>query len=462
GTLAEDVINPANEEVIGELPHASAADLDDALIAAQRGYITWRSTPASERAGLLARCADLVAARAQSIAHNVTLEQGKPLAESRLEVDRVVETFRWFAAEATRVYGRLYPPRVGGVRQMVQPEPLGVAVALTAWNFPAALPARKLAPALAAGCSVILKAAEETPGTAVALVQALADAGLPPGVVNLVFGVPADISAHLLASPIVRKLSFTGSVPVGKSLARLAADNLIRCTLELGGHAPAIVFDDAVLDAAVNATAAFKFRNAGQVCITPSRFYVHESTYPRFVDKFTAIASGLRVGDGLDEATQMGPMANSRRVDAMERLIDDARARGATIHTGGARHGNRGFFWQPTTVTDIPDDALLMTEEPFGPVAPIVTFRDVDEVVERANSLRYGLAAYLFTQSQATANHMSTALESGSIGVNTLLPAQADTPMGGVKDSGYGYEGGHEGLDEFLVSKLISRDQLTD
>jgi succinate-semialdehyde dehydrogenase/glutarate-semialdehyde dehydrogenase len=450
------VLNPADDSVLGVLPLAGPADLDAALAAAQEGFQAWRAHSAFEREAVLRRAARLLEERAVAIAEVMTLEQGKPLAEARGEMARVAETFDWFAGEASRALGRVYPQRSAELRQASVPEPLGVTLALTAWNFPAILPARKLAPALAAGCSVILKAAEETPGTAVALVRALADAGLPAGAVNLVFGEPAQVSEHLLASPVVRKMSFTGSVPVGKTLARLAGAGLKRCTLELGGHAPVVVRADADLDRTVAATAAFKYRNAGQVCLAPSRFYVHEDIYEAFVARFAAQADALKVGPGTETGIDMGPMANARRIEAMSRLVEDATGRGARLLAGGERIGGRGCFFAPTVLADVPEDAAVMREEPFGPIAPIAPFRDDADALARANALPFGLAAYVFTGSARAMELYADRLEAGSVGVNTMTPAQPDTPLGGVKESGYGYEGGHEGLEAFVHQKLVS------
>jgi len=452
-----EVINPADGEVIGHFACAEQRDLDDAVAAAADGFANWRATPATRRGEVLAAAAGVLQSRTEDIARVITLEQGKPLNEARLELARAVDTLRWYGEQAGQLGHRDYPERPGQVRQHTAPEPVGVVAAFTAWNFPAILPARKLAPALAAGCSVILKAAEETPATAARMAEAFADAGLPDGVLNLVYGDPAMISEGLLARPAVRKLSFTGSIPVGMLLARQAAANLTRCTLELGGHAPVIVFADADVASAARDTAAFKFRNAGQVCVAPSRFFIERPVYDEFVEAFVEIARGLKVGDGLDEATQMGPMANARRIEAMERLTADAGAGGAETLHGGGPIGERGYFWQPTVLANVPDSALVMTEEPFGPVAPMCPFEDANEVIQRANSLPYGLASYLFTGSEDTAQRVVNSLESGTVGVNTLLPAQPDTPLGGVKHSGYGYEGGREGMDGFLHLKLVTQ-----
>jgi succinate-semialdehyde dehydrogenase / glutarate-semialdehyde dehydrogenase len=452
-----DVVDPATEEVIARLPHAGAETVNEALAAAARGLEAWRREPAANRRRALLRIAQNIAARKNAMAEALSREQGKTRLEAGLEIERAVDTFEWFAEEAVRIYGRVYPERNPGVRNSVLPQPVGVVAAFTPWNFPAFLPARKIAPALAAGCSIILKAAEETPGTPVLMMEAIQEADLPPGVVNLVFGVPSRISQQLLASPLVRKISFTGSVAVGKLLARQASENLQRCTLELGGHSPMIVFPDADVTSTVRAAAAFKFRNAGQVCISPNRFYVHREVYHEFVRQFADVANQVKVGNGREDGVTMGPLANRRRLDAMSRLVGDAVEKGARLAAGGRRIGNQGFFWEPTVLADVPDEALVMREEPFGPLAPIAAFSDPEEVLARANGLGYGLAAYVYTRSPVTANLMSDRLEAGTVGINHMSPAHADIPMGGLKDSGYGYEGGHEGLDAYLVHRHIAQ-----
>jgi succinate-semialdehyde dehydrogenase / glutarate-semialdehyde dehydrogenase len=452
-----DVVDPVTEEVIARLPHADAKTIDAALVAAARGLDSWRREPAANRRRTLLRIAQNIAARKEDMAEVLSLEQGKTKLEAVLEIERAIDTFEWFADEAFRIYGRIYPERNPGVRNSVLSQPVGVVAAFTPWNFPAFLPARKIAPALAAGCSIILKPAEETPGTPVLITEAIEEAGVPPGVVNLVFGVPSRISQQLLASPVVRKISFTGSVGVGKLLARQASENLQRCTLELGGHSPMIVFPDADVTSAVRAAAAFKFRNAGQVCISPNRFYVHRKIYDDFVGQFADLANQVKVGNGRNEGVTMGPLANRRRLDVMSRLVGDAVEKGARLVAGGRRIGNRGFFWEPTVLADVPDDAQVMREEPFGPLAPIAAFLDPDEVLARANGLGYALAAYVYTHSPATAGLMSERLEAGTIGINHMSPAHPDIPMGGMKDSGYGYEGGHEGLDAYLVHRHIAQ-----
>jgi succinate-semialdehyde dehydrogenase / glutarate-semialdehyde dehydrogenase len=349
------------------------------------------------------------------------------------------------------------PGRMKGVRQIVTQEPVGVVAAFTPWNFPTLTPVRKIAGALAAGCAIIIKASEETPGGCVELVKCFADAGLPAGVLSLFFGVPAQVSEHLIPSDIVRKVSFTGSIPVGKHLAALTGKHMKRATMELGGHSPVVVFDDADPEKAADTIAAFKYRNAGQVCISPTRFYVQEKGYNKFVARFTEYAKGLKLGDGLEKGITLGPLANPRRLDAMEAIVIDAKARGGKIATGGTRHGNQGYFFEPTVITDIPDDSKIMTEEPFGPIAPIVPFKTFDEVVERANSLPFGLAAYAFTTSSATAIAIGDAINSGMVGVNSVAISTPETPFGGVKESGYGSEGGIEGLQAYMNTKFISQ-----
>ncbi|MEI9983128.1 MAG: NAD-dependent succinate-semialdehyde dehydrogenase [Aliidongia sp.] len=429
----EPVLDPATGGVLGQLPHADDADLDQALAAAAAAFVTWSKVSAYDRSRILERAADLIRERSEAIATILTLEQGKPLAESRIEVIVSADIIEWYAEEGRRAYGRIIPSRLAGTRHLVFPEPVGPALAFTPWNFPALTPARKIGGALAAGCSLIIKPAEETPGTALELARAFADAGLPKGVLNV--GQPARVSGKLIASPIARKVSFTGSVEVGKQLTRLAVDGMKRTTMELGGHAPVVVFSDADPVQSARIAAAGKFRNAGQVCVSPTRFYVHESIHARFVDSFVESAEALTLGHGLEQGATMGPLANARRVAAMERFVADARQRGGQIRTGGNRHRNAGNFFEPTVITDLPDDCMLMTQEPFGPIAPIVPFRDFNEVVERANSLNFGLAAYAFTPSVQTANAIADALKSGMVGVNSLAISHPETPFGGIKDS---------------------------
>ncbi|WP_024277720.1 NAD-dependent succinate-semialdehyde dehydrogenase [Xanthobacter sp. 126] len=450
------VINPATEETLGELPFAATADLDRALDASQRGFAIWKRAPAIERQAIMEKAARLLEERRDAIARNCTLEIGKPIKESRAELDSVVGIIRWYAEEGKRAYGRVIPSRSDAVRNMALKEPIGPVVAFAAWNFPGVNVIRKVAGALAAGCSIVVKPSEETPATAIAIARCFQDAGLPDGVLNVVFGEPAEVSRHLLASRIPKKVTFTGSVPVGIHLQKLAADTLKRCTLELGGHAPFIVFDDADVEAAARLGAQFKFRNAGQVCTTPSRFFVQSGVHDRFLDALRQSVSEIVVGDGLDPATTMGPLAARRRLDEMERIVHDASDYGASVVTGGMRLGKRGWFYAPTILDDVPDGALIMREEQFGPVAPIARFDDLDEVIERANSVDVGLASYVFTGSGKRANVVSNALNAGMVGVNGTMISLPETPFGGVEQSGYGSEGGVEGLNDFLRTKLVA------
>lgn len=456
GSQSVPVVNPATEETLGELPLATAADLDRALEASRRGFEIWKAKPAVERQAVLEKTARLLEERRDAIARCCTLEIGKPLKESLMELDFVIGILRWYAEEGKRAYGRVIPSRSGAVRNLALKEPVGPVVGFAAWNFPGVNVIRKVAGALAAGCSIVVKPSEETPATAIAIARCFQDAGLPAGVLNVVFGDPAEVSRHLLASRIPKKVTFTGSVPVGIHLQKLAADTLKRCTLELGGHAPFIVFDDADVEAAARLGAQFKFRNAGQVCTTPSRFFVQSSAHDRFVAAFRQSVSEIVVGDGLDPATTMGPLAARRRIDVMERIVGDARELGASVLTGGARIGNRGWFYAPTILDDVPDQASIMREEQFGPLAPIARFDDIDEVVERANSVEVGLASYVFTGSGKRADAVSSRLNAGLVGVNGTMISLPETPFGGVEQSGYGSEGGIEGLDAFLRTKLVA------
>jgi succinate-semialdehyde dehydrogenase / glutarate-semialdehyde dehydrogenase len=366
----------------------------------------------------------------------------------------VANLFEFYAEECKRTYGRVLV-RPAGRRSLVVKEPVGPVAAFSPWNFPIGNPGRKLGAPIAAGCSVILKPAEEAPGSAIEIIRALVDAGLPDGVAQLVFGVPDKVSSHLIASPVIRKVSFTGSTVVGKLLMKQAADTMKRTTMELGGHAPVIIFDDADLDKAVGALAASKFRNAGQVCVSPTRFYVQEGIYDRFVNAFSERAGAVTVGNGLEDGVQMGPMANPRRPEAMRLLIDDAVSSGARLVTGGEALDRDGFYWQPTVLADVPVKSRIMNEEPFGPVAVMARFKSFDGVVEQANRLPYGLAAYAFTESASRAMLIGDALEAGMVGINSTMIAGADAPFGGVKESGHGAEDGPEGLEACLVTKAI-------
>ncbi|GGC29187.1 NAD-dependent succinate-semialdehyde dehydrogenase [Siccirubricoccus deserti] len=451
------VINPATEEVIGEVAHAGRDDLDEALAAAEKGFATWRKVSAFDRAKLMRKAADLLRSRADEIARLMTQEQGKPLIEAKMETLAGADIIDWFAEEARRAYGRVIPARAEGVYQLVVKEPVGPVAAFTPWNFPINQVVRKLSAAVATGCSIIVKAPEETPASPAELVRCFLDAGLPVGVAQLVYGIPAEISEYLIPHPVIRKVTFTGSTPVGKQLAALAGLHMKRVTMELGGHAPAIVFDDADLDLAVRTLAGAKFRNAGQVCVSPTRFLVQEKHYEPFVEKFVAAAKSVKVGNGLEEGVQMGPLVHDRRIPWVDGLMADARQRGAEVHTGGERIGNKGYFYQPTVLTGVGKDARMMNEEPFGPVAMIAPFKDFDEVVEEANRLPYGLASYAFTRSAKTANAIAAKVESGMMTINHLGLALPEVPFGGMKDSGYGSEGGSEAIEAYLNTKFISQ-----
>ena len=453
----EPIVNPANGQVLGRLAHAAPADLDEALHAADKGCKIWRKVSAYDRSKLLRKAGDIIRSRVDEISALMTQEQGKPLAEAKMETLLAGDIMDWFAEEARRTYGRIVPARSEGVMQLVVKEPVGPVAAFTPWNFPINQAVRKVSAALAAGCSVILKGPEETPASVAALVKAYADAGLPAGVLNLVFGVPSEISEYLIPHPVIRKITFTGSTPVGKQLAALAGQHMKRITMELGGHAPAIVFGDADVDTAVKQLAGSKFRNAGQVCIAPTRFLVHESVYERFVEGLVEAASALKVGDGMDASNRMGPLANARRVEAMQMFVDDAVVKGAKLLTGGKRIGDAGNFFEPTVLGHVPASARVLSEEPFGPVAPIVAFSSFEEVVAEANRLPFGLAAYVYTRSSKTAQAIGAAFESGMVTINHVGFALPELPFGGVKDSGYGSEGGSEAIEAYLNTKLITQ-----
>jgi succinate-semialdehyde dehydrogenase/glutarate-semialdehyde dehydrogenase len=453
---AEPIFNPATGAQIGSVAHASIDDLDRAVNASRDGFEVWRRTSAFDRYKLMRGAAEKLRERVSTIAEIMTLEQGKPLREASAEILLGADIIDWFAEEARRSYGRIIPARSGAVQQAVVREPVGPVAAFTPWNFPINQAVRKISAAMAAGCSVILKGPEETPASCAALVQAYVDAGLPRGVLNLVFGVPSEISEYLITHPVIRKISFTGSTPVGKRLAALAGGHMKRVTMELGGHAPAIVFEDADVREAVRLLAAAKFRNAGQVCVSPTRFMVHEQIYEEFVERFIAAAEAVIVGNGLDETTQMGPLANLRRVEAIESLVSDAVQQRACLRTGGKRSGNEGFFFEPTVLTEVPLSARIMNEEPFGPVVPIARFSTFEDAVAEANRLPYGLAAYAYTKSAATSAAFGAAVESGMVSVNHHGLALPETPFGGIKDSGFGFEGGTEAMDAYLNTKFIT------
>ncbi|HEX3762513.1 MAG TPA: NAD-dependent succinate-semialdehyde dehydrogenase [Kofleriaceae bacterium] len=451
-----DVLNPATGERIGRVAHASTADLDLALAAAQRGFDTWRWTPAHERAGLMRAAAGLVRQRADAIARLMTMEQGKPLAEARVEVLAGADIIEWFADEGRRVYGRIVPPRNLAVAQQVLKEPVGPVAAFTPWNFPINQIVRKIGGGLASGCSFLVKAPEETPASPAALLAAFVDAGVPPGVVGLVFGNPAEISSYLIPHPVIRKVTFTGSTPIGKELAALAGRHMKRATMELGGHAPVIIADDADVALAAKATGGAKFRNAGQVCISPTRFLVHRSVRDEFVRALVDHAEKLKLGNGLAEGTTLGPLANARRLTAMDKLVGDARQRGAKLVTGGQRVGSAGNFFAPTVLDEVPLDADVFNHEPFGPVAAVRAFDTIEEAIAESNRLRYGLAGYAFTRSIRNAHLLAQRLELGMLWINQPALPLAEMPFGGVKDSGYGSEGGPEAMEAYLVTKSVA------
>lgn len=454
-TLA--VVNPATGKEIGRVAHAGQADLDAALEAAQKGFETWRDMLPAERSKIMRRAAGFMRERAEEIARQLTQEQGKPLAEAKGEALAAADIIEWFAEEGFRVYGRIVPSRVNiAMRQLVLKDPVGPVAAFTPWNFPINQVVRKVGAALAAGCSMLVKAPEETPAAPAQLVRAFADAGLPPGVLGLVYGNPAEISSYLIAHPVIRKITFTGSTPVGKQLAALAGQHMKRVTMELGGHAPVIVCEDADIALAVKASAAAKFRNAGQVCISPTRFLVHKSIAKDFAGAFAKHAEGLKVADGLAEGVQMGPLANPRRLTAMAELTQDAVDKGATLLSGGARIGDAGNFWQPTVLADVPKTARVFNDEPFGPMAAIQTFETLDEAIAESNRLPYGLAGYGFTRSLKNADLLARRVEVGMLWINTPALPSAELPFGGVKDSGYGSEGGPEALEAYLNTRAVA------
>ncbi len=455
------VIDPSTEDILAELPLARPADLDAALAAAQRGFDVWRRTPALERSRILERAAVLMAERTETLVAAMVREQGKTLGGARFEIGAATESLKWHAEEARRIYGRVIAARRPGVRQFVLREPIGVVAAFTPWNFPALTPVRKLAGALAAGCSLVMKGAEESPGTLVLIARCLQDAGLPPGVFNLVFGVPHEVSEHLLASPVVKKMSATGSTAVGKHLGKLAMDKLIRTTMELGGHAPVLVFDDVDVDAVVAAVAPKKLLSSGQNCISPTRCYVQRQVYSRFVDGLAEWARHVRVGDPLREDVDMGPVSNQRRLDALQRLVEGSVAAGARVVAGGTRIERRGYFMPMTVLADVPDNARAMQEEPFGPMLLVTPFDSVDEALRRANALPYGVAGYAFTRDGALAMQVADELQVGMLGINEMQVALAEAPFGGVKESGIGRENGIEGVDAYLQDKFVTHGSLS-
>ena len=452
-----DVVNPATAKVIGQVAHARISDLERAVAAAEQGFAIWRSVSGFDRYGKMRQAATLLRERVQDIAAIMATEQGKPLAEAQGETRAAADVIDWFAEEARRTYGRIIPARMSGFQQAVIREPVGPVAAFTPWNFPINQAVRKVAAALAAGCSIIVKGPEETPASLAALMQTFIDAGIPNGVVGLVFGNPSEISSYLTAHPVIRKISFTGSTAVGKMLAAAAGQHMKRATMELGGHAPAIIFADADLEKATRTLAAAKFRNGGQVCVSPTRLLVEDSVKAEVTARFVAAAEALRVGDGAAIGTEMGPMANARRVDMLESLVSDAVNKGAALRTGGHRIGNTGYFFAPTVLTDVPVTASIMNEEPFGPVILICGFSDYGEMIAEANRPPYGLAAYAFTRSAEKMDALARDIESGMLSINHCGLGLPETPFGGIKESGYGSEGGTEAMDAYLISKYITR-----
>lgn len=453
----QEILNPATFEVLGCLPFAIKEDLDLALDAANKAFKTWRNSSPVDRSSVLRKVAELARQRANDIAQSITLDNGKPLSEAIAEVMSSAEHADWSAEECRRIYGRVVPPRNSAVRQLVVREPVGVCAAFTPWNFPLSQAMKKIVAAIGAGCTVVLKGPEESPSAIVHMAKLFHDAGLPPGVLNIVWGVPADISKYLIESPIVRKVAFTGSVPVGKQLASLAALHMKRISMELGGHSPVLVLNDADIDHAANFLAYSKIRNAGQVCVSPSRFFIQEKVHDKFVDKFSKIIKSIKVGNGLKPDTQMGPLIHSRRLGAVDALVQDATSRGAELVYGGKRIGGKGNFYEPTVLVGVSDEANVMRDEPFGPVASITKFTDVEDAVSRANSVPYGLASYVFTNSVQNSIFISNSLEVGMVNINHSGMALPELPFGGIKDSGMGSEGGAEIFDSYLVTKMITQ-----
>ena len=450
------IIDPATEEEIGRLSHATKPDLDIALEASQRGFETWRDTTSFDRYRVMRKAAQLVRERRGDLAWLMTKEQGKPLVQSKMEIAAAADVIDWFAEEARRLYGKVIPSRQTSITQMTLKLPVGPVAAFTPWNFPVNQVVRKLSAAIATGCSIIVKGPEETPASPAGLIQAFVDAGVPDGVIGLVYGEPAEISEYLIPHPTIRKISFTGSTAVGKHLASLAGQHMKRTTMELGGHAPVLVFDDADVEQAIRTMVPSKIRNAGQVCISPTRFLVQENAADKFIEDYTDAMKKVTVGNGLDEEAEMGPLANERRIPAIEEMITDAQSRGARLQTGGERIGNKGYFFEPTVITDVPTDAQVMNNEPFGPISIINRFKNDDEAIREANRLPYGLAAYAFTNSAENIHRLGQEVDSGMLAINHVGLGLPEIPFGGVQDSGYGTEGGSDAVEAYLETKLVT------
>jgi succinate-semialdehyde dehydrogenase/glutarate-semialdehyde dehydrogenase len=454
----EEIVDPATEAVVDTVPRATKDDLDRALMAADRAFREWREVDAWTRSGYLRRIAEIIRERAGEIAAVLTEEQGKPLAEATGELRATADQFDWYADEARRIYGRVVDGHLREHRLFVIKQPIGPVAAFSPWNFPALLPSRKIAPAIASGCSIIVKPAIEAPRTTLMIAKAIEDAGVPPGVVNMVTGDSSMISEHLISSDIIRKVTLTGSVPVGQRVLSLCAEGIKSVSMELGGHSPVLVFADADIETAAQVCARGKYRNNGQVCIAASRFYVQEEVAERFIKKFSEVTRSLVIGDGRDPKTDVGPLANKRRLAATEELVTDAVKKGAKVESGGKRPEKLtlGFYFEPTVLSHVDPSMNIMNDEPFCPVAPIMTFRDIDDAVAKANATEFGLAAYIFTKDTRTAFLAAEGVEAGMVGVNTLLLAAAEIPFGGVKKSGFGREGGSEGIESYTVTKHIN------
>jgi succinate-semialdehyde dehydrogenase/glutarate-semialdehyde dehydrogenase len=452
------VINPATEEGFVEVSQGGREDAKKAIAAAAAAMPAWMKLTAYDRAKILKKTADLIRERADQFAKDMTMEQGKPVGEAKLEVLQSADTFEWFAEEGKRVYGSVIPNSVPGKRHLTVKHPVGVTAAIGPWNFPMSLLCRKIAPALAAGCTVVAKPASQTPLSLLNVIQCLHDAGLPAGCANAVVGPASEIGDEFMSNPAVKKVSFTGSTPVGKHLMRQAADSVKRLSLELGGHAPFIVFSDADPEVVAKAAVIGKFRNNGQVCISPSRFFVHKDIEKKFTDVAVAEAQSLKLGNGLDAGTQIGPMFEKKAMDNTVGLIDDAKGKGAAVLTGGKRSGKfeKGYFFEPTILKGLSGDARVMTEEPFAPVMPILDFSKIDDVIAAANNTPYGLAAYVFTNDITVAFRMAEGLEAGMIGINDPVPVAVQCPFGGMKESGLGRELSREGLEAYLETKHVS------
>ncbi|RLA21484.1 MAG: NAD-dependent succinate-semialdehyde dehydrogenase [Gammaproteobacteria bacterium] len=455
-----EVWNPATEEVLASFPFADSELIDRALASSAAGFEVWRKTSYEERVDIMHRAANIIRENAEQTARHMTLELGKPLVDSKAEVENCATLLEWFANAAADHNDRTLPEMAGFADRTVRKEPIGPVAAFASWNFPASLATRKMAAAIAVGCSVIVKPAKETPASFMAVVHALDEAGLPKGVLNLLMGDSSEISRKLIESPIIRKISFTGSTPVGQGLAAMAGQQAKPCVMELGGHAPVLIFKDAAIEKVIALSVTTKSRNAGQVCISPTRFFIEEEVFDQFSEGFAKAFGALRVGDGMDTETQMGPLAHSRRVSDVDALVQDAIEQGARLLTGGKALDRPGNFYAPTVLADVPDCARIMQEEPFGPIAIMNRFNGYDDAIEKANNTDFALASYAFTGSQETADNLATDLDSGKVGINGYPVVFLDSPLGGRRMSGYGSEGGYEGLDAYRIVKFVSQSEI--